>query len=242
MTCPNCPKNMPPKKPEMILAFDKSLLSKWGLSETNAIMRGDFSGDLHHHDVASALVIRQREHLDNSKPCGREYAGDRDYVQLLPYTVLRTADGKVFTYSRKKTSGEQRLVGDRSCGYSGHIDFNDIITDDSNNVVILSATVRNSMGRELDEEVVFQLPEGMNPVALRNIEYQAKAVGLIYDTSNEVGFLHLGMVYVIDLPEGVTVSPAGDDHAEHGKLVDVTDLDTDAHENWTRLVAQNFLA
>lgn len=144
---------------------------------------------------------------------------DPSYKQLIPYVLMQwtDSDGEVqlFTYTRGGGSGEARLHAKRSVGIGGHISREDA-ADGGDPYTI-------GMERELAEEV--QLGSS----------YQDARVGLIYDPSNEVGQVHLGVVhrFILDQPQ-VTSNEA--DLAEGG-FVSVKQLreERDRLETWSQL-------
>jgi predicted NUDIX family phosphoesterase len=105
------------------------------------------------------------------------------FKQLIPYVILeyqnRGAEPQLFTYTRGSNQGESRLHKKRSIGIGGHICEQD--TQGSNNPYLVG------LRRELAEEI--------------KIEdlYSLQSLGLLYDSSNEVGRVHLGIVHRISL-------------------------------------------
>ncbi len=144
---------------------------------------------------------------------------DPSYKQLIPYVLMQWTDNdgevQLFTYTRGGGSGEARLHAKRSVGIGGHISREDA-ADGGDPYTI-------GMERELAEEV--QLGSS----------YQDARVGLIYDPSNEVGQVHLGVVhrFILDQPQ-VTSNEA--DLAEGG-FVSVKQLreERDRLETWSQL-------
>lgn len=144
---------------------------------------------------------------------------DPSFKQLIPYVLFEWTDDNgttfLFTYTRGGGGGESRLHAKRSVGVGGHISQED--SSDGTN------TYRNGMRRELDEEVTL------------NSDYKETMDGLIYDPSNEVGRVHLGVVHRFIL-EKPLVSSNESDLAEGG-FVSVEELfdDMDRLETWSQL-------
>ncbi len=144
---------------------------------------------------------------------------DPSFKQLIPYVLLESTDQNgdvhLFTYTRGGGGGESRLHAKRSVGIGGHISAEDAQGDGDPYTI--------GMQRELSEEV--QLDSG----------YSEQRVGLIYDPSNEVGQVHLGVVHLFKL-ETPTVRSNEDDLADGG-FVSVTALkqDRDRLETWSQL-------
>lgn len=146
---------------------------------------------------------------------------DPSFKQLIPYVLLEWNDNgmiKLFTYTRGGGGGEARLHAKRSVGIGGHISREDAAggTD----------PYSTGMHRELAEEVQLQS------------DYQESRVGLLYDPSNDVGKVHLGVVhkFVLDQPD---VKSNEADLAEGG-FVSVEQLrnDLDRLETWSQLAIQ----
>ncbi|QEF97225.1 hypothetical protein Mal15_12630 [Stieleria maiorica] len=144
---------------------------------------------------------------------------DPSFKQLIPYVVLEWADDAgqrhVFAYTRGGGGGEERLHAKRSIGIGGHISREDAADG--------SDAYATGMQRELDEEIRLEA------------QYTETREGLIYDPSNEVGQVHLGVVhrFVLDSPN-VTSNEA--DLAEGG-FVSIDQLRSEHQrlETWSQL-------
>lgn len=192
-----------------------------------------------------------------------QYKGDRNDLQLLPYRVLTdseviTADTLFTTYQRGKGVGESRLAGNNSIGFGGHVDMADAIsegellesleeaatsegedfasypTEEQWSTPDLEATLVDSAGREFEQEVLLVTD------AEREVEIEPKFIGLILDRSDDVGCLHLGLVYQIVLPAGVTAVPAEEELLAQPRQTAAQLLEDPKLENWSRIVAQHF--
>ena len=142
--------------------------------------------------------------------------------QLLPYVVVTCKD-EVLTYSRAKGT-EDRLHGTLSCGFGGHVDIGDIDpTDFSLNKAIL---------RELEEELRLDIRE----------EHQFLELKLVLiDTTNEVGQVHLGYLYTIELSHKGMINPNLDEiHLPEWKSVSDLAKEKDRYENWSQSVITAF--
>lgn len=105
---------------------------------------------------------------------------DPTFKQLVAYSAIRSGD-LYLAYLRGKDLGEARLHGNRSIGIGGHIN-----SDDHANL-FLEDHLKVAAFREVDEEVRIQERYGL------------RLAGLLNDDSNDVGKVHLGLVYVADL-------------------------------------------
>lgn len=148
---------------------------------------------------------------------------DPSFKQLIPYVLLQWTDShgvvKLFTYTRGGGGGESRLHAKRSVGIGGHISLEDA-SDGSDPYFA-------GMRRELSEEVMI------------HSTYQEVRDGLIYDPSNDVGKVHLGVVhrFILDAPE---VQSNESDLAEGG-FISIEDLRADFErlETWSQLAIQS---
>lgn len=102
---------------------------------------------------------------------------DPSHLQIIPYICLRRG-AEIFTVTRLAAQGESRLHGRLSVGIGGHLN-----PDDG------SPPFWPGLSRELHEEV------GLAPESGR-----LKPAGIILDDSTEVGQVHCGIAYVLDLP------------------------------------------
>jgi predicted NUDIX family phosphoesterase len=144
---------------------------------------------------------------------------DPSFKQLIPYVLLQWTDPdgvvRLFTYTRGGGGGEARLHAKRSVGIGGHISREDA-TDGSDPYF-------TGMQRELAEEVQV------------NSEYQEFCDGLIYDPSNDVGKVHLGVLhrFILERPD---VQSNEADLAEGGFVrVDELVNDFERLETWSQL-------
>jgi len=139
---------------------------------------------------------------------------DRRYKQLIPY-VLVICNGKILRYRRGKGGGEKRLHGLFSVGVGGHI------SEEDNGLFAESVGYHDSMRRELMEEVAI---EGAKDVA----------VALINDDSSDVGYVHFGVVHVLEVNnENVAGNRSGILAPEFVPIADAT-KDLAEYESWSK--------
>ncbi|TWU54432.1 hypothetical protein Poly51_31510 [Rubripirellula tenax] len=144
---------------------------------------------------------------------------DPSFKQLIPYVLLEWTDGDgvvhLFTYTRGGGSGEKRLHAKRSVGIGGHISEEDAAGG--------ADPYATGMQRELAEEI--QLAS----------DYTESKAGLIYDPSNDVGKVHVGVVhrFVLKSPE---VKSNEADLADGGFVaVETLKAERDGLETWSQL-------
>lgn len=108
---------------------------------------------------------------------------DPSYKQLIGYVLVKDKDTKdVLVYKRLVGGGEARLHGKASVGIGGHM--NDVENE------IIENIIKINVAREVEEEIGISLEE-----TLSNLHF----VGLINDDKEEVGKVHIGVVYVCEV-------------------------------------------
>lgn len=179
---------------------------------------GAFTGFQSHIEPYLSLLEDRR--LQSFRPRSHVET-DPSFKQLIPYAIVchrEAARTLVFQYTRGSGQGEQRLHAKRSIGIGGHISTEDTHGDD---------WYRSGMLRELTEEVDIAGP------------YRERIVGLIYDDSNDVGRVHLGVVHLLEIEQPL-VTPREDQLLEAG-LVDTGGLwqAADRLESWSQLCLEH---
>jgi len=143
---------------------------------------------------------------------------NRAYKQLIPYALL-ICNGRILRYQRGKLGGEKRLHGLYSVGIGGHISEED-------NSLFSSNPYREGMRRELIEEVALE-------------DFDDAAVACINDDSTEVGYVHFGVVHIIQLPdEKVATRRTGINSPEFIPIADAL-RDPASYESWSRFCLEN---
>lgn len=108
-----------------------------------------------------------------------------DYKQPIPYILIKRGN-EIYIYERLSGGGESRLHSKLSLGVGGHMN-----PEEGN----FQEVLMTNLNRELDEEVNIQSSN-------RNLQF----IGLINDDLNEVGKVHLGILAILELSDGATVS------------------------------------
>jgi predicted NUDIX family phosphoesterase len=191
----------------------------YGIPATALVEAGMFQGFT--KDVMTYIPFFN--HYGEFRPRTAELEKDASFKQLIPYTVLQhEKDGvtTLFAYRRDK-GGETRLNGKLSVGIGGHI--NRLDNDPNRDMSILD----QGQICELTEEVAVPFP------------HNRCIAGLIYDGSDEVGSVHLGVVYVVRVldPEGII--PLEETLADYGFRSLGTLHAEENMEKWTRIVLDN---
>lgn len=118
------------------------------------------------------------------------------WKQWIPYCVLRCADGAfpsnpgpdcgALLVQRIRGTSETRLHGAWSIGLGGHVEPDDAQRTTADATAFFAAALLRELHEELDL--------GPDPLPAPRL------MGLINDDSTEVGAVHAGLAYVLDLP------------------------------------------
>ena len=207
-------------KPEFILAIKDS-------SFEGKLDQGMNSVSLNLFALMSQkdLIIGQREALET----------DPTYRQIIPYICLaktgENGETLFYPYVRTKVSGEERLKGNVSIGFGGHIDLADVAHEDS--IINLLETVGAAAARELEEEV--DLSGGGEESSVDLFDN-----GLLIDDSNEVGKVHIGVVLTAMIPKEINPSSKEEALELLEPMTARQLLDSGLPvENWTKIVLES---
>lgn len=225
------------KHPQHIIAFDKSA---FGINGLEGFIR--ISPKAFFECAFRSLFIGRRAELE----------ADERFGQALPYIVLwqwHEGEKRVFVYRRTKLVGEQRLAGAMSVGTGGHMDLMDVRCDDKS-VIDVVATFAIAINREIEEEIGFTFHNDSGDVPnvhlFSNIRNEHKSilprfVGMINDTSDEVGRVHYGCVFSVEVPEGWAPVCREAELETIGWVHPAEALGNGegALENWSRIVLEN---
>lgn len=197
---------------EVVMEYNNSLVEEAHREKTEGKIgeeRYTASSEIY-DDLAEFTILGHRNLLEK----------DEDIVQLIPYVAIRDTnkpDNHYFVYQREKGVGEERLLGKTSIGFGGHVEVSDcfrykvtIGNDDGtldesgptiaiNNGEDLRQVLMNAAQRELDEEVY------------HNINMEARECGeikhIIYSLADKVSAVHLGIIYIVDGRDIVSLEP-----------------------------------
>lgn len=166
---------------------------------------------------------------------------ERDYVekdttwwQPIPYGVIVDDRWRIVSYRRPdKQRGEERLRGQRSVGFGGHVDGCELIDAETGITRNAMDVLQGCLERELDEELV----TNFIPLAVDSCK------GLIVDETNEVGKVHLGLVYLVMGATSALRAKSEDEVCElttiPPSIYSITNGDNSEYENWSQLVLEN---
>lgn len=160
--------------------------------------------------------------------------------QWIPYCVLRcaapasAADAGVFVVRRTKGQSEARLHGLWSIGIGGHIE-----PEDAESGPLGPAAGAPFFDRALWRELAEELHFRAGPPA------PARLLGLVNDDRTEVGAVHAGLVYAVDVPlplatarQAVAVRETSKMHGGFTHLVEFADLwqNPASFESWSQML------
>ncbi len=144
---------------------------------------------------------------------------DKRYKQLIPY-VLVIRNGKILRYKRGRGGQETRLHGLYSVGSGGHI------SDEDHGLFSSDHGYQEGMRRELMEEVAID-------------EVKEAAVAVINDDSTEVGYVHFGIVHIMEAAnETIVGRRSGIVGPEFIPIVEAV-KDASGYESWSRFCLEH---
>ncbi len=154
-----------------------------------------------------------------------------DWKQPIPY-IMVTKNEKVFATRRTELSGEERLHNKISVGIGGHMRPGQQRPDAS-----FDGLLWRNLYRELTEELTFD--PTIPPAELQKYLHM---VGVLNDDRDEVGRCHFGLVYLLQLPQNVSVGVRETDKLK-GQLTAPQSLADGQHEleGWSMLCLRHLL-
>lgn len=144
---------------------------------------------------------------------------DPDKKQLIPYVIV-TRDEHVWVMRRTRAQSEARLHDKLSLGVGGHLDDAERETKDP---------VMRGAQREFEEEV------HLHGASFDALDWSY--IGLLNDDRNEVGQVHLGVVFHVILTSTQDISIREQDKLE-GSWMRWDALEVTRLETWSQLVAE----
>ena len=211
------------KNDEQILVFGKEVFETIGLIED--MLEVDVLAPLSKEDYDYMIsLLNDMWETGGSVQRRGDMEEDMSYLQPIPYTVIKQGD-KYFTYTRLEGGGESRLHGKSSIGVGGHQNS----VEYAWNFEHLLA-VNNS--RELEEEVFIYQENGEEIDYHYDLAKDSVITGLMYNQKTEVDSVHIGVLNVVNVPEGWTVEPKETDTLE-GKFLTKEEIQELDLENWT---------
>lgn len=222
---------MDPKKAnELVLGFDKKLM--YG-----------FKGLYNQYEkiFITSGVTKERSDLSWFQEClNRAYwmprgliEDDTSFKQIIPYIIIKSIDG-YFTYRRKGSEG--RLTGKYSIGIGGHLNPQDLLG-------VMSDVPLNGAKREFWEEIYIEDSVTSDYMLINSNFQSAPNLHLLYDGSDEVGQVHFGLVYIINVTKLLSEKIRMGWEAEGYSWKTLPELKAleDELEGWSQLVVNECL-
>lgn len=168
-----------------------------------------------------------------------------DFQQIIPSFVLRDREAhKILVYQRKPKHTEQRLAGLWTPVFGGHIDPQDwdkeaVHTWVQAKNVKIPPVVYNGLVREMVEETGIELD-------ISNLEF----FSLIEDKSNDVGKVHTGVLFLLDIKITEDLKKQIVGKSEINDIIEVkhsqfemllNSPETHPLEGWAKLVIKDFM-
>ena len=127
---------------------------------------------------------------------------NEDFLQPIPYVVMRQG-GRLIRFRRlsREDATEQRLSGRTSVGVGGHLRADEF----AEGFPVLEWLERE-IRREMTEEFMFRDRYGHEIPEHAGWPLQPRFAGYLLDRRDAVGRVHLGLVYVLDVPDDVEVA------------------------------------
>ena len=139
---------------------------------------------------------------------------DVTFKQIIPYLVVKFED-KYLLYKRTKKISESRLREKLSIGIGGHINPIDEVE---------GSIINEALKRELAEEISLQISK--EPVA----------IGFINDDNNEVGRVHLGVVFTVEADSSEFEVMEKENIVAEWATKEQLKADFDRLESWSQLI------
>ncbi len=143
---------------------------------------------------------------------------DESFQQIIPFTTaFRNNRTEVFAMIRRNQSTETRLHGQCTVSIGGHV---------SDTAEVVDEMILSGLMREWEEEVY----AGSSCIA--------RFAGIVNDTAPGVSRVHVGLAFVVDLPEEATLSIREEEKLE-GSFLPVADVLALPHlESWSRFTLE----
>lgn len=145
---------------------------------------------------------------------------DPNYKQIIPYLIIKFKN-KYFMFQRFPIGAENRLFHKYSVGIGGHINEKDVKKNKD--------LINSGLEREFNEELIYS---GKSSYEI---------VGLINDDFDEVGKVHFGIVYLVEI-DNPDIKIRENSKME-GKLVNKKELlrYKNKMERWSQIIITNLL-
>lgn len=196
---------------EQILVVDREILFA---KEENS-----FNGFINEENEKTKSIVSTFSRFEVKRRGDMEE--DPSFKQLIGYTIVRDkATNEVLVYTRLSGGGEARLHGKSSVGVGGHMNLEENKDIDT--------SIKLNVSRELEEEIGISFAEN-----LKDIKFK----GLINDDSNEVGKVHIGLVYEVVVDKNKVIITE-DDTLEINWLSSTQAREVSNYETWSEFLKE----
>lgn len=160
----------------------KDLVTKYGDSKILAIANSDILPLFDEAALQRKFLVLNEDFIKNIVDIRGEYRlryeleQDANFKQPIPYVLFYNPKLDKY-FCTERIHGDSRLQGKKSLGIGGHVDENESLIQ--------------ALYREIYEEV------GLAKGDIGSLNFQ----GLILDTSNEVGAVHVGFLYIANVEQ-----------------------------------------
>ncbi|KAA1039979.1 NUDIX domain-containing protein [Macrococcus equipercicus] len=192
---------------EQIIVVDRESLFSHEKNAFNGFITIEDQRALEMFETLSKYEVKRRGDMEE----------DPAFKQLISYCILENEHDELLVYERLSGGGEGRLHGLSSLGIGGHM--NHLDGDDIEMILMENAR------RELAEEV------GLSAIPDNDLEL----MGFINDDDNEVGRVHIGLVFKIKV-EAAQVNVVETDTLAIQWRNKSDLLAAGSYETWSRLI------
>ncbi|EJO7148961.1 NUDIX domain-containing protein [Staphylococcus pseudintermedius] len=145
---------------------------------------------------------------------------DPSFKQLISYCLIENEHDELLVYERLSGGGEARLHGNASIGVGGHM-------NDVPEAHHIDEVIKTNASRELEEEIGVKI----------NNQTPLEFIGFINDDHNEVGQVHIGVVFKVKVKQqDVEVRETDTLKIQWQPLSQISD--TSAFESWSALILE----
>ena len=201
------------KYDEQIIVVDRETIFSTEKNAFNGFISIEDQRALEIYETLSKYTVKRRGDMEE----------DPSYKQLISYCILENEHDEILVYERLSGGGEARLHGLSSIGIGGHM--NELGEATIENVLLENAK------RELEEEV------GLENINLN----QLSLIGFINDDGNEVGRVHIGLVFKLKV-QSKDVEVKETDTLKIDWHKSSTLLQNATYESWSQLIIEQLFA
>lgn len=198
------------KLDEQIIVLNRETIFNHEKNHFNGFISIEDQKALEIYETLSKYEVKRRGDMEE----------DPSYKQLISYCILENENGDVLVYERLTGGGEARLHGLSSIGIGGHMNQLDETQ--------IEGVLLENAARELEEEVGIT---DVNPQTLN-------LIGFINDDDNEVGRVHIGLVFKLKVNQENVFAKETDTLKIEWKAEDTLMIDAE-YESWSRIIIES---